>query len=58
MNKIIEMIRIIKIFPGTVANDDVNFELIKGETHGLLGENGAGETTLLIQVSTPSINVL
>lgn len=47
MNKVIEMIGITKIFPGTVANDDVNFELLKSETHVLLGENGAGKTTLM-----------
>ena len=47
MNKVIEMRGITKIFPGTVANEDVNFDLLEGETHVLLGENGAGKTTLM-----------
>jgi general nucleoside transport system ATP-binding protein len=47
MEKVIEMKDITKIFPGTVANDNVNFDLLKSETHVLLGENGAGKTTLM-----------
>ncbi|QGU96042.1 ATP-binding cassette domain-containing protein [Clostridium bovifaecis] len=47
MEKVIEMKGITKVFPGTIANDDVNFELLRGETHVLLGENGAGKTTLM-----------
>ncbi|MBC8059610.1 MAG: ATP-binding cassette domain-containing protein, partial [Clostridiaceae bacterium] len=47
MNKVIEMRGITKIFPGTIANEDVNFDLLEGETHVLLGENGAGKTTLM-----------
>jgi len=47
MEKVIEMKGITKIFPGTIANDNVDFELLKGETHVLLGENGAGKTTLM-----------
>lgn len=47
MNKVVEMKGITKVFPGTIANDNVNFELLKGETHVLLGENGAGKTTLM-----------
>lgn len=47
MEKVIEMKGITKIFPGVVANDKVDFDLVKGEIHVLLGENGAGKTTLM-----------
>lgn len=37
---------ITKRYGNVLANDKVNFELRRGEIHGLLGENGAGKTTL------------
>lgn len=47
MQNVVEMKGITKIFPGVIANENVDFELRKGEIHVLLGENGAGKTTLM-----------
>ncbi|WP_027631588.1 ABC transporter ATP-binding protein [Clostridium hydrogeniformans] len=47
MEKVIEMKGVTKVFPGIIANDNVDFDLNKGEIHVLLGENGAGKTTLM-----------
>ena len=43
----VEMRGIKKSFDGLSANNNVNFDLMRGEIHALLGENGAGKTTLM-----------
>ena len=44
---IVEMNHITKRFPGIVANDDVTIKIKQGEVFALLGENGAGKSTIM-----------
>ena len=36
-----------KAFPGVKALDDVSFKIISGEVHSLIGQYGAGKSTLM-----------
>lgn len=43
----IELLHITKRYPGVIANDDVSIQIEDGEIHGLIGENGAGKSTIM-----------
>ena len=44
---VLELRNISKSFPGVKALDDVSFAIYPGEVVGLIGENGAGKSTVL-----------
>ena len=43
--------KIRKTFPGTLALDNVDFDLKEGEVHAVIGENGAGKSTFIKIIS-------
>ncbi|MFA7566406.1 MAG: sugar ABC transporter ATP-binding protein [Alkalispirochaeta sp.] len=47
VDPVIEMRQIDKRFPGVHALKGVDFELLPGEIHALVGENGAGKSTMM-----------
>jgi ribose transport system ATP-binding protein len=44
---VLRMVHVSKAYGATRALDDVTFELRRGEVHALLGENGAGKSTMM-----------
>ena len=46
-NVLVEMKNIVKTFPGVVALDHASLTLRSGEIHALMGENGAGKSTII-----------
>ena len=47
MNTNLKITNISKIYPGCIANDNVSLEFESGKIYALLGENGAGTSTLV-----------
>ena len=47
MPPVLELRGITKSFPGVLANDSINLSVEKGKILALLGENGAGKTTMM-----------
>jgi simple sugar transport system ATP-binding protein len=47
MDYAVEMLDMVKHFPGVKAVDGVTLRVKKGEIHALVGENGAGKSTLV-----------
>jgi methyl-galactoside transport system ATP-binding protein len=43
----LEMLGVVKHFPGVLALDKVDFQVKPGTVHALMGENGAGKSTLM-----------
>ena len=46
-NKVIIVRNLVKKFGSFIANDDLSFDVYKGEIFGFLGANGAGKTTAI-----------
>lgn len=45
--KLLDVKNVVKMFPGTIALNDMNFDLYEGEVRAVVGENGAGKSTLM-----------
>lgn len=48
---LLKLVNVSKQYPGVLALDGMNFDLRKGEIHVLLGENGAGKSTMISIIS-------
>lgn len=51
MEKVLVTQKLTKVFPGVVALDNLDFDLIPGEIHSIVGENGAGKSTFIKMLS-------
>ena len=49
--KILEVKNVTKTYPGVVALDNVSFDVEEGEILALIGENGAGKSTVIKTIS-------
>ncbi|MBC8081021.1 MAG: ABC transporter ATP-binding protein [Gorillibacterium sp.] len=51
LDQTVQMKRVVKRFGPVLANDQVDFSANAGEIHALLGENGAGKSTVMSMLS-------
>ncbi len=51
MENILELQHITKLYPGVVALEDVSMSFEAGEIHSIMGENGAGKSTMIKIIS-------
>jgi branched-chain amino acid transport system ATP-binding protein len=51
MTALLEVRGLVKRFGGLVATNELDLEVLDGETHALIGPNGAGKSTLINQLS-------
>ncbi len=47
MNTKLKVLKVSKIYPGCIANDNISLNFESGKIYALLGENGAGKSTLV-----------
>lgn len=47
LEPLLDIERVTKSFGPVLAVDDVSFSVAKGEIHSLVGENGAGKSTVV-----------
>lgn len=48
---ILRLNNVSKLYPGVVALNDLNIEFMPGEVHAIVGENGAGKSTMIKTIS-------
>ena len=44
---VLEVQELTKVYPGTIALENVTIKFKRGEVHGIIGKNGAGKSTLV-----------
>ena len=54
MQEQLQIENLTKRFGTVVANDQVKFNVLRGEIHCLFGENGAGKSTLAECITVPT----